>query len=69
MKLATRIVIVSALVLVSGEAFAAGGPSFGGARGGRLVVGNLGQTYNGPTQNTPIVTLPPVVHPPAMRPR
>jgi hypothetical protein len=67
MKLATRIVIVSALVLAAGEAFAAGSPSFGGARG-HLVVGNLGQTHNGPTQNTPIVTLPPVVRPPAIRP-
>lgn len=66
MKLATRIVIVSALVLGSGQAFAAG---FGGARGGHVVAGNLTQTYNGPTQNTPIVTLPPVVRPPAMRPR
>jgi hypothetical protein len=68
MKLATKIVIASALVLGSSAAFAAGNPSLGGGRGGHGV-SNLGQTYNGPTQTTPIVTLPPIVRPPAMRPR
>ena len=58
MNLATRIVIVTALLLGSAPAFAAGSPFFGGR----------GQTFNSPVNGPIVVTVPPVVRPPAVRP-